>query len=120
MACISNGLTLVRRRQKVFHPSLTPDIIVCSWRHKQTGNMNKMLNRTLVLSTFLGGFSAGGQGQLAPMDAITPVNLEPRPGPSQNRMDMSFRSSFNVNTRFKHIGSLGPRTNPGPASGLAD
>src|ERR1041385_8660967 len=80
------------------------------------------LRRTIVLLSFF-GVPAGGQGSpgaLAPFDGITPVTLEPKAGPAQNRLDFSFRSSFNLNSRFKHVGSFPAQSNPGSATGLSN
>src|SRR5215216_1190563 len=90
------------------------------------GTMNKLFNRSLVLLPFLGTVlvpreASAGQMSIidaAAIDAITPVTLAPVTGLAKNHFDLSFRSSFNISSRFKHVGSFAPQSNPGPATGL--
>jgi hypothetical protein len=92
------------------------------------GTMNKLPNRSLVLlpllgtalvatDAFAGEFSTM---DAAAIDAITPVTLAPVAGLAKNHFDLSFRSSFNISSRFKHIGSFAPQSNPGSATGLGN
>jgi hypothetical protein len=92
------------------------------------GTMNKLFNQSLVLLPILGTAlvsreaSAGQMSMIdaAAVDAITPVTLAPSAGLEKNHFDLSFRSSFNISSRFKHVGSFAPQSNPGSATGLGN
>src|SRR5438477_12756945 len=76
-----------------------------------------MKHTSLIKAAVVGALCVASVGRAQSDSAAS--RIQTNDPPSLNRISAAYRTGFQMNTKFKRLGGLAARSNPGPATGTA-